>query len=533
MHSATKHALSVFAITALILVTPFSADAQTAATIVGDVTDPSGAAVPGVSITVTSEGTGAERTVSTNAAGQYRVTPLNPGAYSVRAASDGFTTQVRSGVVLQVSAVLDVSFQLVLGQVSETIEVTGATGTIGSTRLLAFTPATDIFWRADAFEMIGSTIYFDIAPAGPSASDQTFRNMLNPFLGESYSSNTPYVATYEFRAIGVTQTPTAVTPVAFIMSGTQIKYTSTDTSTYQSLPPIPPVSNRIRLDKEVSPESLPLSGGLSTWTITLENHGQFPVRLDELDDLLPAGLTADDYVTNSARFDGDPLEPVAINPSLLRWTGALRIPACWDLNRNGTCDLASEDTNNDGICSLLDCAGPATSTLTYVLTIPPGEATYENRAYGVIGVTRIDTTFDPSDDAPARAGVTVGSLCGDGLVEGAETCDDGNNNSGDGCSASCQIEPGYGCVGTPSVCTSICGDGIVASDESCDDGNDVSGDGCDATCNVESGFACTGSPSVCTVLCGDGLIRGSEACDDGNVQPGDGCSETCTIEPGF
>ncbi len=45
----------------------------------------------------------------------------------MRAASDGFTTQVRPGVVLQVSAVLDVSFQLVLGQVSETIEVTGAT----------------------------------------------------------------------------------------------------------------------------------------------------------------------------------------------------------------------------------------------------------------------------------------------------------------------------------------------------------------------------------------------------------------------
>ncbi len=126
MNSATKQALSLFAITALLLVTPFSADAQTAATIVGDVTDPSGAAIPGVTITITNEGTGAERTASTNQAGQYRVTPLNPGEYTVRVASEGFTSQVRSGVVLQVSAVLDVSFQLVLGQVSETIEVTGA-----------------------------------------------------------------------------------------------------------------------------------------------------------------------------------------------------------------------------------------------------------------------------------------------------------------------------------------------------------------------------------------------------------------------
>ena len=113
-------------VTALLLVTPYSAIAQTAATIVGDVTDPSGAAVPGVSVTITNEGTGAERTVSTNAAGQYRVTPLNPGSYTVRATADGFTTQVRPGIVLQVASVLDVSFQLVLGQVSETVEVTGA-----------------------------------------------------------------------------------------------------------------------------------------------------------------------------------------------------------------------------------------------------------------------------------------------------------------------------------------------------------------------------------------------------------------------
>lgn len=110
----------------MLLVTPFSADAQTAATIVGDVTDPSGAAIPGVEITITNEGTGADRSVTTNQAGQYRVTPLNPGSYSIRAAAEGFKSQVRPGVVLQVSAVLDVSFELELGQVSETVEVTGA-----------------------------------------------------------------------------------------------------------------------------------------------------------------------------------------------------------------------------------------------------------------------------------------------------------------------------------------------------------------------------------------------------------------------
>jgi len=43
--------------------------------------------------------------------------------------------------------------------------------------------------------------------------------------------------------------------------------------------------------------------------------------------------------------------------------------------------------------------------------------------------------------------------CGDNFIEGAEQCDDGNTNPGDGCDASCQIEEGWICVGEPSICT--------------------------------------------------------------------------------
>ncbi|MEZ4398828.1 MAG: DUF4215 domain-containing protein [Kofleriaceae bacterium] len=45
-------------------------------------------------------------------------------------------------------------------------------------------------------------------------------------------------------------------------------------------------------------------------------------------------------------------------------------------------------------------------------------------------------------------------ICGDGVVTaGAEACDDGNTTAGDGCSATCTVEPNYGCSGSPSVCT--------------------------------------------------------------------------------
>ncbi|MEZ5354889.1 MAG: carboxypeptidase-like regulatory domain-containing protein [Bryobacteraceae bacterium] len=117
-----------FVLRALLLATLVmgSAFAQTNATIVGDILDPSGNAVPGAAITVTNTGTGFARNVDANETGQYRVTPLNPGNYSIQVKAPGFKTQVRSGVVLEVAAVLEVDFGLELGQVTETIEVTGA-----------------------------------------------------------------------------------------------------------------------------------------------------------------------------------------------------------------------------------------------------------------------------------------------------------------------------------------------------------------------------------------------------------------------
>jgi hypothetical protein len=99
---------------------------QTTATLVGDVLDPSGNAMPNASVTITSEGTGYTRTVETSDVGQYRITPLNPGIYSVSVKAQGFKNQVRNGVVLAVGAVLQVNFTMALGAVTETVEVTGA-----------------------------------------------------------------------------------------------------------------------------------------------------------------------------------------------------------------------------------------------------------------------------------------------------------------------------------------------------------------------------------------------------------------------
>ncbi|MFO0662183.1 MAG: DUF4215 domain-containing protein [Polyangiaceae bacterium] len=84
---------------------------------------------------------------------------------------------------------------------------------------------------------------------------------------------------------------------------------------------------------------------------------------------------------------------------------------------------------------------------------------------------------------------TISSQCNDGQITSSEQCDDGNNNDGDGCSSTCQIESGWECGGTPSECGPICGDGLVAGSEQCDLGAKNSDDflsGCDTSCSYTS-----------------------------------------------
>lgn len=143
--------------------------------------------------------------------------------------------------------------------------------------------------------------------------------------------------------------------------------------------------------------------------------------------------------------------------------------------------------------------------------------------------TTSTTTLDGHGDDP------VGhlSVCGDAFPEGIEGCDDGGLIDGDGCSATCTIEQGWLCAGTPSVCMTTCGDGYAAGPEQCDDGALSGGDGCDNSCQIELGWACIGYPSVCTPNCGDGDLAGSETCDDGDNDSDDGCSRACAIERGW
>jgi cysteine-rich repeat protein len=125
--------------------------------------------------------------------------------------------------------------------------------------------------------------------------------------------------------------------------------------------------------------------------------------------------------------------------------------------------------------------------------------------------------------------------CGDGILNVAEGCDDGNRDNGDGCNRICQIDANWACPtpGRPCQDLRICGNGLLTSDETCDDGNTKDGDGCSKDCQrIEEGFECRVPGRRCTPKCGDSRIIGNETCDDGNDKSDDGCGSTCQIEPG-
>ena len=102
-------------------------------TLSGTVTDPSGAVVPGVSVTIVGRGTGLKRSALTDTAGEYRFAGLPAGNYSVHIEKTGFQTQVREGVALVPASGLIINFSLTIGDLRQQVTVNANVSGIDST----------------------------------------------------------------------------------------------------------------------------------------------------------------------------------------------------------------------------------------------------------------------------------------------------------------------------------------------------------------------------------------------------------------
>ena len=140
------------------------------------------------------------------------------------------------------------------------------------------------------------------------------------------------------------------------------------------------------------------------------------------------------------------------------------------------------------------------------------------------------------------------SICGNGIIEPGEECDDNNTIDGDGCSSTCMNEtPEYFCNDSDdgrgyysqgfvfngtnrnngSIYHDSCVDPLILKEYYCT--NVSQQDEHFHKCK----FHCNGGRCVNHSVCGNGIVEPYEACDDGNLLDGDNCSNDCFIETEF
>ena len=310
-------------------------------------------------------------------AGQCNVSTVQPftvALYSGQPSSNLVTSQAFSVTVQETIAAQSNTVNTVVTSSNDpdlgmllTVTVTGSTGTIGSAKVFYETPEAYADFPANVFRLYSTSVTF----SGGNTGTYTNR-LLIPSSAFTSTSSTAYSFVATYLVVGMKATTTAVSPVAFISSGNQIKHT--DTSGYSSLPPIPPTNNTLALSKLVDSAVWP-TGGTPTYTLRVTNSGSSSITLDDFVDTLPANVT---YVSSSSSFAGTSIGDPTISGSTLTWTGTFAVPA------NGSADLA------------------------FQATVPNVVGTYTNSAVAHIGTAQLDTTITTADNSPATVNLSVG-----------------------------------------------------------------------------------------------------------------------------
>lgn len=302
------------------------------------------------------------------------------------------------------------------------IEISGETGIVADSNILSFTPAALNTWPSDVFELFSTEITFtDLQPDTAPDFSGTFTDVLDATahaasFPSGMNKNTAYTARYLFTITKSRSTSTLISPVNYIASGSPVKHG--DVTEVEALDPIVPTQNLTVLDMTVDPASL-ASGGEATYTITITNSGFYNITLDTFINTLPTEPSVPTYVAGSSFYNGVQVDDPALVSGQLVWSGAFTVPA------------RDPDAGDP----------PQTRELVFKLNYADVLGTYTNSMLGFAGQGQVDTTLDMSDDAPATAVINVGFVCGDGDITAPEECDDEGTESGDGCSAECQVEP--------------------------------------------------------------------------------------------
>ncbi|HVN80229.1 MAG TPA: carboxypeptidase-like regulatory domain-containing protein, partial [Terriglobia bacterium] len=120
-----------------VLLSPPAFAQGAAGSISGVVRDASGAVVPAASVTITNTATGVTTPTQTNAEGLYTFPYVQPGVYDLTVSVPGFQTLKKPGVIVNVTERVQVSFDLNVGKVEQTVEVTAETSLLDTSTATA------------------------------------------------------------------------------------------------------------------------------------------------------------------------------------------------------------------------------------------------------------------------------------------------------------------------------------------------------------------------------------------------------------
>ena len=102
---------------------PISAFSQNTASLRGTITDPTGAVIPGVSVSIRGADTGTVRSSTTDAQGAYSFLQVPPGTYKLVAEKPGFSTMAKGDVKLLVNTPITLDLSMSLGSIGEVVNV--------------------------------------------------------------------------------------------------------------------------------------------------------------------------------------------------------------------------------------------------------------------------------------------------------------------------------------------------------------------------------------------------------------------------
>lgn len=165
----------------LVLFSALGLQAQENGSIIGTITDASGAVIPDAKITVTNQQTGAVvRTATTNAAGSYVAGALPPSTYTIRVQKEGFTTATQSNLVLNVSSQVRMDFTLAVGAVSVEVNVVASSAHLQTENAVVAQEITA--HHVEAIDTNGRN-FVQLATLVPGASGQGLVGVLNTPVG--------------------------------------------------------------------------------------------------------------------------------------------------------------------------------------------------------------------------------------------------------------------------------------------------------------------------------------------------------------